>query len=323
MDLEGDGDLDVVTANRSASNLAIFLNNGDGTLQPATFMDGNGSQETSCVPADANNDGIMDLFVGALLSEEIILLLGDGEGGLTFSAKVDAQGAPWMLATGDVNGDGNADVVASNSFANNAAVVLGDGQGGLSSSETYPVGNFTLAIDLGDLDGDSDLDLVTSNYSSGTWSIYENDGTGVFMNLRTLNAMSAGSCATLHDRDNDGDLDITGIDEIDDVIFLFENESPVSVAGDGIIPSRFELSQNYPNPFNPATTISFSLPASGFTTLEVFDLLGRSVATPVRREMEAGNHEVNFRATGLPSGVYFYRLTQGPARSTRKLVLAR
>ena len=55
MDLEGDGDMDIVTANRGANNLSIFMNNGDGTLQPAISMDGNGNQETACVPADANN----------------------------------------------------------------------------------------------------------------------------------------------------------------------------------------------------------------------------------------------------------------------------
>jgi len=223
IDLEGDADIDIITANRTSSNLTIFLNNGDGTLQPAIPMDANGSQETACAAADANNDGILDLFVGAIASNEIILLLGDGDGGLTFSDEVGSLGATWMLAAGDVNGDGNVDVVAANSSNNNASVVLGDGQGGLLPAVSYPVGSFALAIDLADIDGDGDLDLVTSNFASDDWTIYENDGTGVYGNPRTLNASNAGSCATLHDRDNDGDLDITGIDEIDDLIFIFEN----------------------------------------------------------------------------------------------------
>ena len=61
-----------------------------------------------------------------------------------------------------------------------------------------------------------------------------------------------------------------------------------------IIPERFTLSQNYPNPFNPSTTISFSIPASGFVTLKVFDVLGREVATLVNEEKPAGSYEVNF-----------------------------
>ena len=65
--------------------------------------------------------------------------------------------------------------------------------------------------------------MVTSNFGSATWTLYENAGDGTFINPRTLQASSAGSCAILHDRDNDGDLDMTGIDEKDDLVFLFLN----------------------------------------------------------------------------------------------------
>ncbi len=324
MDLEGDGDMDVVTTNRSASNLSIFKNNGDGTFQPRQNMEGNGSQETACAPADANKDGILDLFVGAFASNEMILLLGDGNGGLVFSSKVSAGGSPWVIAAGDVNGDGNVDVVSANSFANNAAVILGDGQGGLLPAVTYPVGNFALAVDLGDVDGDGDLDMVTSNYSSADWTMYENDGNGTFINPRIFAASSAGSCATLHDRDNDGDLDMTGIDEEDDLIFLFENDLPLSAGGEPHpIPLQFELRQNYPNPFNPRTTIVFSVPASEFASLKVFDLLGRDVATLVDGALDAGVHKVEFDASLLASGVYFYRLSTNSGSHVKKLVVSR
>jgi hypothetical protein len=333
MDLEGDGDIDIVTANRSASNLSIFKNNGDGTLQPAVTMDGNGIQETACVPADANNDGILDLFVGALGSNEMILLLGDGNGGLTFSSKVSAGGSPWMVAVGDVNGDGEVDVVSANSFSNNAGVVLGDGQGGLIPAVTYPTGSFALAIDLGDIDGDGDLDLVTSNYGSGTWTVYENNGVGIFTNPRTLAASSAGSCATLHDRDNDGDLDITGIDEIDDLIFVFENELPTSADELLSIPLQFELRQNHPNPFNPSTTIEFVIHdgVSGdfkggegtFVTLKVYDLLGQEIAILANEDLPPGRHVRTWDAGGSSSGVYIYRLVAGGQSASKKLVLNR
>ncbi len=223
LDLNSDGYDDIITANRSAGNISIFINKQDGTFNPAVNMDAGGSSETSCVAADANNDGFTDLFVGAYSSKEIILLLGDGNGNLTFSSKTPCGGTPWMLAVGDVNGDGNVDVVSANSFSSNAGVIFGDGAGGLLPRVTYPTGNFALAIDLGDLDGDGDLDLVTSNYNSANWTLYENNGNGIFINRRTLNSSRSGSCATLHDRDNDGDLDIAGIDEIDDLLFLFTN----------------------------------------------------------------------------------------------------
>lgn len=223
LDLNSDGYDDIITANRLAGNISIFINRKDGTFNPAVNIDAGGSSETSCVAADANNDGFTDLFVGAYSSNEIILLLGDGNGNLTFSSKTACGGTPWMLAVGDVNGDGNVDVVCANSFSSNAGVLFGDGEGGLLPRVTYPTGFFALAIDLGDIDGDGDLDMVTSNYSSATWTIYENNGSGVFINPRTLNSSRSGSCATLHDRDNDGDLDLAGIDEIDDLLFIFTN----------------------------------------------------------------------------------------------------
>ena len=85
----------------------------------------------------------------------------------------------------------------------------------------------------------------------------------------------------------------------------------------------FWLAQNYPNPFNPSTTITYALPARSHVALAVFNTLGQEVATLVRGEQEAGYHEVVFGASGLSSGVYFYRLTAGAFAATKKLVLTR
>lgn len=321
LDLDGDGHMDVVTANRNGNNLSLFRNNGNGTFGSAVNMEANGLQETACAAADANNDGIMDLFVGTYGSNEMILLLGNGTGGLTFSSKVPSGGRPWMIAVGDVNGDGNVDVVSANSFNNNCSVILGNGAGGLATAVTYPTGGFPLAIDLGDIDGDGDLDLVSSNYSGRNWTLYENNGSGVLTNMRTLAASRAGSCATLYDRDNDGDLDMTGIDELDDLVYVFTNPGVTSVEPEPTFPSEFTLFQNYPNPFNPTTTIQFSVSQNGRTILQVFDLLGREVELLFDGHLERGKHDIIWNAENQPGGVYFYRLRTGGAVMTRSLVL--
>ncbi len=75
MDLNGDARMDIVTANRDGNNLSLLINNGDGTFAPAMNMEGGGNRETACAAADANGDGILDLFVGAYQSDELILLL--------------------------------------------------------------------------------------------------------------------------------------------------------------------------------------------------------------------------------------------------------
>ncbi|NBC05143.1 MAG: T9SS type A sorting domain-containing protein, partial [Bacteroidetes bacterium] len=84
---------------------------------------------------------------------------------------------------------------------------------------------------------------------------------------------------------------------------------------------NFTLAQNYPNPFNPTTQISYQLPVSSEVRLEVYDMLGRNVATLVNEQVSAGRHTVNFDAGNLSSGVYLYRLQAGSQIMTRKLTI--
>lgn len=82
---------------------------------------------------------------------------------------------------------------------------------------------------------------------------------------------------------------------------------------------NFELAQNYPNPFNPTTSISFSIAQAGNVKLSVYNLLGQEVRTLINKNMEPGNHSVDFDAEGLFSGVYIYRLESNGMTLTRKM----
>ncbi len=87
------------------------------------------------------------------------------------------------------------------------------------------------------------------------------------------------------------------------------------------IPEQFVLFQNFPNPFNPTTKICFELPQSGKVQLAIYDLLGREVARIYDEVLAAGVHQVNFDATHLPSGTYFYRLQFGHEKLIRSMIL--
>jgi hypothetical protein len=87
------------------------------------------------------------------------------------------------------------------------------------------------------------------------------------------------------------------------------------------IPQKFALYQNYPNPFNPTTTISYDLPERARVKLTIYNLLGQEVATLVNAEQEPGRYDVKFDASGLPSGVYFYRLEAGKFIEQKKMIL--
>lgn len=311
-DLDGDGFDDVITANRGGSNISIFKNNGNGTFAAAVNINTAGNGETGIMMTDANNDGLQDAFVGCFSSSEIVLLLGDGNGSLVYSDRSALNGQPWAIAVGDINKDGNADVASCLSSSNRIGVILGNGSGGLGTVTNYISGQFPLAIDIGDIDGDNDLDLVSSDYGSGDYKVFGNDGSGSFTNNPlTLQASSAGSCITIHDRDNDGDLDLAGIDEVDDLLFVFNN-GPVGIQNvSGEVPTTYSLHQNYPNPFNPSTKIKFDIPSGNEisnVSLIVYDLLGRQIVTLVNQQLSPGVYETDWNASGSASGMYVYNL---------------
>ncbi|HPS65557.1 MAG TPA: T9SS type A sorting domain-containing protein, partial [Ignavibacteria bacterium] len=96
-----------------------------------------------------------------------------------------------------------------------------------------------------------------------------------------------------------------------------------NLSGDVIVgvPAKFDLSQNYPNPFNPATKINFDLPKDGQVSLKIFDMLGRELSTIVNEIRKAGYYTVEFNASNLASGVYFYRISAGEFSSVKKMIV--
>jgi len=100
----------------------------------------------------------------------------------------------------------------------------------------------------------------------------------------------------------------------DDNILPVEEEN-------NLIVTEFKLFQNYPNPFNPSTRIQYAVSSRLFVSLKVYDILGNEIATLVNEEKSAGSYEVEFDASSLPSGVYFYKLRVGSFIQTNKMIL--
>lgn len=103
--------------------------------------------------------------------------------------------------------------------------------------------------------------------------------------------------------------------------FTLNPDSPTGTKDKNTIADNFELKQNFPNPFNPKTTISYSIPAEDFVTIKIFNILGKEVAVILNERKIAGEHQLEFNADNLTSGVYFYELTAGSYKSVKKLVL--
>ena len=87
------------------------------------------------------------------------------------------------------------------------------------------------------------------------------------------------------------------------------------------IPQKYVLEQNYPNPFNPNTVISFQLPVAGNASLKIYDMLGREVANLVNEQLAPGTYEVDWNASQFSGGIYFYTLSAGDYRETKRMTL--
>ncbi|MDP2209787.1 MAG: endonuclease [Bacteroidota bacterium] len=106
-----------------------------------------------------------------------------------------------------------------------------------------------------------------------------------------------------------------------DTIISFKSSGTSEVRFDGKNPNTFQLGQNFPNPFNPSTTITYQLPATGYVTLKVYDVLGKEVVLLVNEAKTSGEHTVTFDASHLNSGIYFYRLSSGTFSETKRMIL--
>lgn len=99
--------------------------------------------------------------------------------------------------------------------------------------------------------------------------------------------------------------------------------TPTGITSNSELPTSYILNQNYPNPFNPSTKISYDIPVNGFVTLKVFDVLGKEVSTLVNENKTAGKYIIDFDASNLSSGIYFYRITVNGFTDIKKMILVR
>lgn len=144
--------------------------------------------------------------------------------------------------------------------------------------------------------------------STGLYATNEIDGANTEWKLQGANTIGKSIVEYLDYRKSDKTLAIAthgrGI-FIGNASTSVSNEDEVSING----PAEFNLAQNYPNPFNPSTTISYSIPVNSEVNINVYDINGRIVANLLTNESKtAGEHSLNFNATNLASGVYFYKM---------------
>ena len=128
------------------------------------------------------------------------------------------------------------------------------------------------------------------------------------------------ACLGCHNDDpNDAILDKTLEDAVLGAAGMHEGTTGTET--NTVVPGTYFLAQNYPNPFNPETAITYGIAKTGHVKLEVYDMLGKEIATLINEPKEAGNYTVNFNGTDLPTGVYFYKLETAEFSQINKMVI--
>jgi len=171
----------------------------------------------------------------------------------------------------------------------------------ISTTNTASVESFNVIVD----------ELRFSGLSTEGWERFE---------YRLTDFVSAGSNIYVAFREHVLDTEIEGDALLLDLVEVTSLISSIEDRNAGL-PKVFSLAQNYPNPFNPTTTIKFSLPKTTEVRLKVFNLLGFEVANLVNGRVQSGSHLIEFDASDLVSGVYFYRLEAGSFVQTKRLLL--
>jgi hypothetical protein len=209
-DFNGDGKLDLVVANLDGT-VSVLLGKGDGTFLPAvTYSSGSlpGSVAVAVV-GDFNGDGKLDLAVVNSGSNDVGVLLGNGDGTFQPAVNYDVGSVPDALAVGDFNGDGKLDLVVVNSASNNVSVLLGNGDGSFQAALDFDTGGSPVSAAVGDFNGDGKLDLAVANAgSTNRVSILLGYGDGTFQAPVTYATGSVPVSVAVGDFNGDGKLDL-------------------------------------------------------------------------------------------------------------------
>jgi hypothetical protein len=199
---------------------------------------GTGGEPDAAAVADLNGDGIPDLAVTNQLSNNVSVLLGNGDGTFQPQVNYSTSARPIGVAVGDFNGDGKLDLAVVNLRGNSVSILLGNGDGTFQPQVTFPAGDFPAGLAVGDFNGDGNLDLAVVNESDNTMSILLGNGDGTFQPQVTYATGGEPEGVVAGDFNGDGKLDLAllGAENRGDLLILLGN-------GDG----TFETGQATPN----------------------------------------------------------------------------
>ena len=238
-DLDGDGDLDLATANEPADEVGILLNSGDGTFAvDSTYPVYDGPLSVFAV--DLDGDGDLDLATANTWSSNVSVLLNNGDATFAPDSLYPVGINPKWIFAADLDADGHMDLVTANGFSDNVSLLFNNGDGTFAPHSVYAIVDRPYAVSAADLDGDCDLDLAISCTSSGDVWIMLNNGDGTFAPDSAYPVGDGSFCIVAADFDADGDLDLATSDAFDDSLSVLLNNGDGTFAPRSVYPVGVE-----------------------------------------------------------------------------------
>ena len=228
-DLNQDGTLDIVAANRLDNTISVLLGTGNGTFETPNTFDTD-LQPRSLALEDFDNDGNIDIVTANSSGNSLSVLLGDGNGFFVPRQDYTIGGQPSMVVTADINGDGDLDLISRERFGEHISVSLGQGDGSFGNLSTVAVGSTINSLVLGDLDGDDILDITVSTQDRQL-VVLSGDGSGNFTVSQDYAVSGRPEELALADLNGDSNLDVVALNPSIDAatIFFGRNDGTLTI----------------------------------------------------------------------------------------------
>jgi YD repeat-containing protein len=210
-DVNGDGKVDLVTANSSTNNASILYGDGQGRFSVPSNLAFE-TRPDSIALGDLDADGDLDfVFVDSFFgygSDTLSILLNNGNGTFGTQTNYALNNSVQSIAVGEVNNDGKLDLIIANYFDDSVSVLLNNGDGTFVAKTDYAAGRSPSSVTLGDVNGDGQVDILTSNYSDDSVSVRLNNGDATFSPAVNYTVGSGPESVALGDVNSDGNLDL-------------------------------------------------------------------------------------------------------------------
>jgi hypothetical protein len=245
LDVNGDGDLDLVSGSFNDGTLSVRFGHGDGSFAAATVYPAPGISSGLLLQpfamGDLDGDGKPEM-VAINPSGSFLQVFGNDGSGRFHPPHTTALGRiPAAVVSADLNGDHHADLVEANSADGTVSVLLGNGDGTLQPAQTYSVGSHPQRLLLADMNGDGKLDLLVGNFGDGTVGVMLGNGDGTFQSMHAYPAGSNLVDIAVADMDQDGKLDLVAANAVVNQVSILHGNgngsfrAPVSILAGTVI----------------------------------------------------------------------------------------